>query len=460
MKRCFGSYGVVLVVAVLCLLHQSPAVDADGKNSWTSAVVVPDPQRGYSESSRAVSGDLARLYLWRPEAKSPTPFGYSLTVTSRNWEKNDQPACREPIAMLSPDLTYLAIGSDTYGVQIVDRLKKLKMTGLLPIRLLMKRQPDASSGVQDLAFYRSADRMTLIVADGSSQLTLWDVAGGNRLASLTHDQGGDRIAFAPGPKDSLIVAIGSQLRKCDYALKRWDAQHQKLPAPITAIAASEYRRVVAVATADRSITLFDGETLKPLQSWKHSDGKLDTKLRISMAVSLKGDRVFTATSETQGTVTVWDAKTGKKTGSFTHRDPDEVPGKFFHLSATLDGKLKTQWVTPEGYGLRARLWSPPEGVEFMPPADLWVVHAKAVKVLSNDGGWETSEWVILHAYTGDPNLKGRSVTLRVLSVWGTTVDRIKGYRVKPGGREYLVDQESKSGRRSRRRTGHANVRAL
>lgn len=430
MKRCFGSYGFVLAVAVLGSLLQTLAVAAAGDSSWTSAAGVPDPQNYHFEGSLAKTGDQSRQYRWIPEAKIPTPFGYSLVVTAL--AKNDQNASREPIALLSPDLAYLAIGSDSGEVQIVDRMEKQKTTSFLPIRQITKRQPDAARGVQDLAFYRSGDKMTLIVADGGSELTLWDAAAGNQLASLAHGQAGDRIAFAPGPKDSLIVAIGSQLRKCDYALKKWDAPQQKLPAPIIAIAASEYRRVVAVATADRSITLFDGETLKPLQSWKHSDGKINTKLQISLAVSLKGDRVFTTTSESQGTVAVWDAKTGKKTGSFTHSDSDGIPGKFLRLSATLEGKVETQWVRQNGYGNRALLWSPPEGVEFMPPAGLWLVHAKAVKVLSNDGGWETSEWEILHAYTGDPNWKGKSFRLTVLSVLGTTFDRIKGYSVLPG----------------------------
>ncbi|MCE9566012.1 MAG: hypothetical protein K8U57_28655 [Planctomycetes bacterium] len=436
MNRCFGSYSFVLAIVVLGFPVRTLAVDVDGKNSWTWAAVASTPQQIYAESSLSKTGDPALLYQWHLDVKSSTPFGYSLAVKSSTWARSDQAARREPIALLSPDLSYLAIGTESCGVQVVDRLAKQKTTNLLPIRQLTKPVPDSAKGVQDLAFLRSAGKMTLIVADGSSELTQWDLTGGNLLASLAHDQAGAQIAFVPGAKDSLIIAIGSQLRKCDSALKKWDAQ-QKLPVPIVSIATSEYRRIVAVATADRSISLFDGETLTPLQSWKHSDGKIDAKLPISLAVSAKGDRVFTATRESQGTVTVWDAKTGKKTGSFTHREPDGTAEKSFRLSATLDGKVESQWVVRDGYGHRTLLWSPPEGVEFMPPADLWLVHAKALKVHSKDGGWETSEWVVLHAYTGDPDLKGKSFTLSVLSVWGTSIDRVKGWRVQPGEESFL-----------------------
>jgi hypothetical protein len=254
MRRSFSSSsGFALVIAVLGSLFQPLAAAMAAEVSWTFAGAAPNPRNDLDECSGSISGDHPRVCRWNFETKRPTPFGYSLHVTYG--PKIGQ--SRQPIALLSPDLAYLAIGSDSYGVEIVDRLKKNNVAGqFIPIRQIMKGRADSSRGVQDLAFYRFGDKLTLIVADGSNELTLWDPSSGNRLAAIAHDRAGDPIAFAPGPRDSLLVAIGAQLRKCDFALKKWDTQQQKFPAPVVAIAASEYRRVVAVATADGLINPF------------------------------------------------------------------------------------------------------------------------------------------------------------------------------------------------------------
>ena len=253
-------------------------------------------------------------------------------------------------AAFSPDSAFLAFGTENSTIRLIStRDRKIVKDFKMPMG--KNPMPGVIVGIGALAFSPVADPLTLVAALDDGTLTAWNPKEGKLLATLAHGKQ-TPVTLLPWGKENLLAVIGQEVRLTDYSLKKWDAE-QKLPGRSYNISASTDRSLPAIACSDLTVTLLDGNTLKPLRTVKEkgmppAEKTVNTpgfSFQFIAALSPKGDRLFTAVPEQNGgTVTVWDAKTGEKTGSFTHPMPRSSLGlSSLHLSVTQEGKVKTFW---------------------------------------------------------------------------------------------------------------------
>ncbi|MFO0964960.1 MAG: WD40 repeat domain-containing protein [Gemmataceae bacterium] len=122
-----------------------------------------------------------------------------------------------------------------------------------------------AAGGQQLSWISLSDLETLwafskdnrILASGSDDLTLWDVASGRVLASLPQESWVSAIAFAAHPT---FIATGHD----DGVVRCWDSAGRHLVhelrlhnKPISALAFNSDSKVLAVASEDKTISLWD-----------------------------------------------------------------------------------------------------------------------------------------------------------------------------------------------------------
>jgi WD40 repeat protein len=264
-------------------------------------------------------------------------------------------------AAFSPDGTQLAIGTDSGMIDIVslkDRkiVRTFKSTDKKPMAGIV-------TGVGSLLYSPSTTTPVLISASGDGSLFAWDPNTGKQIATLEHGQKA-AVTLLPGPKETILAIIGQEVRKTDFTLKKWEGEH-KLAARVLSTALPADRSVLAVAAIDLSVTILDTETLKPVATFKEKGDPPPAEavkvagyyFPFALAITPKGDRLFTATPDQNGgTITVWDAKTGQKRGSFIHPPPRGTLGNpTLHLSVTAEGKVKSFWSNVSVYP--PLLWS-------------------------------------------------------------------------------------------------------
>jgi WD40 repeat protein len=234
-------------------------------------------------------------------------------------------------AAFSPDSSQLAVGDVSGTINIIN-LKDRKIVRKFNANGDKKPMSGIKPGVGSLLYSPSTTTPTLVSASYHGLLFAWDPTTGKQIATLEHGLK-DGVTLLPGPKETLLAIIGQEVRKTDFTLKKWEAEH-KLAARVLSTAMPADRSVLAAAAIDKGTP--------PPAAVVNVDGYY---FPFELAISPKGDRLFTATPDQNGgTVTVWDVKTGKKTGNFTHPMPRGTLGNpTLHLSVTAEGKVKSFW---------------------------------------------------------------------------------------------------------------------
>jgi WD40 repeat protein len=228
----------------------------------------------------------------------------------------------------------------------------------------------------------------LAVFDYTDTLTTFDAKTGKKLASLAFDKPAKEAMprhFLVADGKRIFVARGKDLRVTDTALAKWHKQ-EVLPGRLVGLLLSPDGKTLAAGVdtgkgmnfekpkdkpkilkegefpmlidLDYSLSFRDADSLK-----ENKSVKLDCKeLWFSMAfVPGRSDQVVTGKG---GAFTVYDVKTGKTAGAFTHAPPRKKGAFVYSVTAAPGGKLKTfcsEMVM--GYDppapLPVLLWTPP-----------------------------------------------------------------------------------------------------
>jgi WD40 repeat protein len=180
------------------------------------------------------------------------------------------------------------------------------------------------------AMHYSPDGKLLAVATSDGELKLWHAVVARERAILTgHRNVVQAVALSPEGK---TVATGG----FDHTVKLWDAATGKLAAPpegkssvrhkgpVLALACSA-DGALASASADRTVRLFDLETM---QETAVLEGHTDAV----WAVAFSGDGKTLATGSSDGTVKLWDARSGKLKATLPGG------GEVFAVAISRDGK--------------------------------------------------------------------------------------------------------------------------
>ncbi len=410
LQRC--CCGILLLLPATVVF---PA-DAPNRSNWTAESIPLNQSRVQTgrERSLAVWSENSDLrYYWNLDERTPTPFGYSLSVTCSMKQSGkgieDRRQMKLP-AVISPDLRHLAIGAESGAIHIVDLAKRDKPSDPFYARQLKPGRASEVAGIRPLAFYGPADKIMLIARQGDQAFSVWDLGSGEQLNVLAVGQREKEISIVPGPDDSFLIRFQQEVRRTDSAIRKWEAQ-RRFRESIVGFAVSDYRQVIAVATADSAITILDTRSLDVLRTINGEFLGAD----ISLALDANGDRLFATTRDGDGVVGVWDVKTGRKSGSFRH--PKLRGGTQLQISVTSGGKVKTIWNNLSVDS--ALLWSPPGGVQLLPPTDIYFVYGTAVKVARLNGRL-ISNFRITRVIFGRPDLEGSYFTVNSNDIYGAT----------------------------------------
>ena len=231
----------------------------------------------------------------------------------------------------SPDGKTLASGDDG-AVQLWDVATRSPIGSPLT---------SGTGGGSSVAF--SPDGAILATGDDDGTVRLWDVATGSPIGSpLTSNGGVNSVAFSP---DGKTLATGDN----DGTVRLWDvATVGPAGGPLasgnggdalrefgpgsTSVAFSPDGKTLAAADSDGTIQLWDAATGRPAGSpLTSSHGGVDS-------VAFSPDGKLLATTDGDGTVQLWNLATGRPAGVPLPADTGELDG-LFGAAFSPDGKI-------------------------------------------------------------------------------------------------------------------------
>ncbi len=184
--------------------------------------------------------------------------------------------------------------------------------------------------VNDLAFDAKGERLAITLRNGN--LEVFSVTNGASLLKVAGRF--ERAAFAgPGGR---LVALASQTLKADaveFHLRQLDGSTGAVLATATnrfqvgAFDVSPDGKLVALGGSDRSVHLFDAETLRERPGFRAHDGEIG-------ALTFHPTQPIIATASADGSVKVWDDRNGKLLDYFLG-----LAGNPVTLSFSPNGKL-------------------------------------------------------------------------------------------------------------------------
>lgn len=203
--------------------------------------------------------------------------------------------------------------------------------------------PEQTGGVRSLAF--SPDGKRLVSGSDDRAVRLWDVATGQKLLELTGH--GDRVNSVVFTQDGREIISGS----FDKTVRRWDAATGASLAPPWNHASA----VWSVAVCGDGSHFISGSNDEMVRVWDRAGGREVLTLRASGAVlgvacSPTGGRLAAAASD--GTVSLWDVRSGTPIGLTGHHD-DAALG----LAFSNDGR----WLASTSKDRTIRIWDAATG---------------------------------------------------------------------------------------------------
>ena len=221
------------------------------------------------------------------------------------------------------------------------------------------------TNVRDVTFLR--DSKTIVTSSRDGSVALWD-AGSAVEREKIGGLGTNNIGIVTSP-DGRLLAVGDRGRK----VKVWDLAASKETTNFVAhsgavswLAFLEGGKVLLTADSTSEIKRWEVGSWRELSSWKMDSGV--------SAVDVSSDERFLAAAHGNGTVKVWDAKTGDELAAF-----DAHPASIPSVTFTPDARL---FVTGGEDGA-AKLWDTATWKELAAlRGTLLGVHAVAV---SRDG---------------------------------------------------------------------------
>jgi WD40 repeat protein len=327
----------------------------------------------------------------------------------------------------------------------------------------------------------SPDGQTIISADYSSTLKLWDAASGRELRTLTGQDYPIRVAaFSPDGRTT-IVGANLKLRLLDLVSGRELGTMEGLVGGVSAIAFSPDGRTIAAASVDKTLKLWDAASGRELQTFKGHDAYVNV-------VTFSPDGRTIVMGSADKTLTMLDVSTGRELHLLAGH-ADEISAVAFApdggtiVSGSRDKTLKL-WDAVSGRELRTlpghgdRI----SGVAFSPDgrtivsgsADktlkLWdTVSGRELRTIQVQGG-------VVYAVAFSPD--GRMIVSgshdRTLKLWDTSSGRelrtlagrgdiVRGVAFSPDGRTIvsagdglLTLWDAANGRERQRLTGHGS----
>jgi WD40 repeat protein len=160
--------------------------------------------------------------------------------------------------------------------------------------------------VRDMAFDSSASRVAITLENGSIQIV--SIKSGNLHLDLPGTF--QRAAFAG--QDTRLLALRAQTRKSDeneFYLQLLDELGRTLETAtnrfhVGAFAVSADQKLAALGGSDRSVHLFDADTLVERSVFRAHDGEIG-------AMAFHPSKPILATASADGSVKLWDYRNGK-----------------------------------------------------------------------------------------------------------------------------------------------------
>jgi WD40 repeat protein len=247
---------------------------------------------------------------------------------------------------LAKNLYTLPAGQPVYGLafspssQLValefkDSVKAIEMANPAST---VKRLPSGNGNALPGAFWVDEERLAFV---GPSTYT----SAGGFFAPQSFQHSMRISAIQASPTHQQVVTIGEETWLCQtFEDGRLSSQRQKTQLnDSTSAAFSPTRPVIAVATADKKISLYDSLSRFVTTTFEGAGS-----VTRSIAFSPNGDRLFTGGED--GVVTIWDVNTGKEVRHFSTGSKGVTS-----ILVMPDGK---QFITGGGDGV-IRLWAMP-----------------------------------------------------------------------------------------------------
>lgn len=192
-----------------------------------------------------------------------------------------------------------------------------------------------------------------VVSSGSDGLRIWDTQSGRETLKIpAHTYGANYVRFALSDRKLLVVSRGlDDSTSGQYRTKIWDAERGNLVRTFQntpAIAVSGDGQVLAVATGDRLVQLFELQTFKTLRTLRPTTD--DSADIVSLSLDGSGNRLALLNQGSQF-VEFWDVTSGrliKRIGGDESSTPNNISLNFNGKVLATDGNGLELWDLDSG----------------------------------------------------------------------------------------------------------------